>query len=282
MVALNPAVPLIRGSEHAQGLARRAVGVVAERVKLDRHPAVVPGRLDRGEDLGEVDRPGARHEVVVDPLGGDVLDVEMPDVRAQLGIAGGQVFPDAKGVADVEVQTDRRGVHPLGHLKILVGRLQQQPRLGLDEQEDADLVGVLGERLEDLDEQVDRLLPRLPLGDRAARLGGDVRGAEFGAKGQGTLRVVDPDLPVMRLGVDERRVPVRLPAVGDAFIMKALTLENASPCRDIASRIACLASGRSPPARRGGRRPCSSSPRSRSPRSAGRSPRTGTGGRRSS
>ena len=142
-------------------LPRGGVGVVQERVELDRQPAVVAGLADRRDDLGEVDGAGAGHQVVMDPGGRDVLDVVMADVRRQLGDRPGQVLAHAVGVADVEVQADRRGVQPFGDLEILVGRLQQEPRLGLDQEQDAAVVGVLGQRLEDLDEQVDRLLARL-------------------------------------------------------------------------------------------------------------------------
>ena len=54
---------------------------------------------------------------------------------ASLAIAPGQVLADAVGVADVEVQPDRRGVQPFGDFQVLVGRLQQQPRLGLDQEQ---------------------------------------------------------------------------------------------------------------------------------------------------
>ena len=59
-------------------------------------------------------------------------------------------------------------------------------------------MGVLGQGLEDLDEQVDRLLARLARGERPARLGRDVRGAELGAEAQGAPGVVDPDPAVVR------------------------------------------------------------------------------------
>ena len=77
-------------------------------------------------------------------------------------------------------------VHPFGDFEVLVGRLQQQSRLGLDQEQDAErLSACSASGLSDLDEQVDRLLPGLALGDRAAGLGGDVGGAEFGAEAEG-------------------------------------------------------------------------------------------------
>ena len=62
-----------------------ASGSSMERVELDREPAVVTGLADGRDDLGEVDGPCARNQVVVDPRGRDVLEVVMADVRRQLG-----------------------------------------------------------------------------------------------------------------------------------------------------------------------------------------------------
>ena len=118
----------------------------------------------------------------MDPGGGDVLEVVVADVRGQLGDRPGQVFAHAVRVADVEVQADRRSVQSLGHLEVLVGRFQQQVGLGLDQEQDAEVVGVLGQGLEDLDEQVDGLLPRLSRRQRAAGLGRDVGGTQLGAE----------------------------------------------------------------------------------------------------
>ena len=74
---------------------------------------------------------------------------------------------------------------------------------------------MLGEGLESLDEQIDALLPRLTIGQRTARLGRDVRRPQLGTQAQRPTRVIDPNLPVIRLGVDERGVPVRLASVVD-------------------------------------------------------------------
>ena len=76
-------------------------------------------------------------QVVVDPRGRDVLEVVVADVGGELGDRPGQVLAHAEGVADVEVQADRGGVDPLGDLEVLVGRLEQQARLGLDQEQDA-------------------------------------------------------------------------------------------------------------------------------------------------
>ena len=75
------------------------------------------------------------------------------------------------------------------------------------------LLGVLGQRLQDLDEKVDRLASRLAGRERAAGLGRDVRCAQLGAKRKRPPGVIDPDLAVVTLGLDERRMPVGLAVV---------------------------------------------------------------------
>ena len=116
------------------------------------------------------------------PGGGDVFEVVMPDVGRQLGDRPGQVFADAKRVADVEIEADRWRIHSLGDFQVLVGRFQQQVGLGLDQEQDAPVVGMLGQGLQDFDEEVDGLLPRLSRRQRAARLGGDMGRPELGAE----------------------------------------------------------------------------------------------------
>ncbi len=55
----------------------------------------------------------------------------------------------------------------------LIGRLDQQTGLRLDEQQHAFLLGMLGDRLDHLDEQFERRGPGCPWLDRTARFGGD-------------------------------------------------------------------------------------------------------------
>ena len=78
-------------------------------------------------------------------------------------------------------------------------------------------MGVLGQRLQDFDEQVDRGLARLAGCERAAGLGRDVRRAQLGTERKRPPGVIDPDLAIMRLGLDERGMPVRLAAVVDGI-----------------------------------------------------------------
>ena len=87
---------------------------------------------------------------------------------ASLAIARGRSSLTQKAWPTSKFRPIDGAFDPLGDLEVLVGRLEQQARLGLDQEQDAELVGVLGQRLEDLDEQVDRLLPATAPG-RAAR-----------------------------------------------------------------------------------------------------------------
>ena len=171
--------------------------------------------MNRLEDLGEVDRPHAGDEVVVDAGRGDVLDVEVADLTGQLADLGGDVLAHAIRVADVEVEADGRRADAVGDFQVFVGRLDQQTRLRLDEQADAAVLGVLGQRLQHLDEQIHRRLAGLAGRDGAARLGRDVRRAQLGAEGKRPTRVVDANTAIAFVRLDERRVPIRLTVVGD-------------------------------------------------------------------
>ena len=122
---LRPSRPSRAGAQDVHRPLRRGVGVVDERVQLDGQPAVVSGPADRRHDLGEVDRPHARDQVMVDPGGRDVFEVIVAGVGGHLGDRLRQVLAHAEGVADVEVQADRGGVEPLGDLEVLVRRLER-------------------------------------------------------------------------------------------------------------------------------------------------------------
>ena len=135
---------------------------------------------------------------MVDPRRGDVLEVVMADVGRELGDRAGQVLAHAEGVADVEVQADRRGVHPLGDFEVLVGRLEQQARLGLDQEQDAAASWACS--ASGLRTSTNRSIAScrdLARRERPARLGRDVRGTQLGAEAQGAPGVVDPDLAVV-------------------------------------------------------------------------------------
>ena len=99
-------------------------------------------------------------------------------------------------------------------------------------------MGVLGQRLEDLDEEVDRLLPRLAGRERAAGLGRDVGCAQLGAEARGPAGC----------GRSGPGGNARSGSMNDgcqygwrwsltAFIMNALMFENASPVRSIACEM---------------------------------------------
>ena len=74
---------------------------------------------------------------------------------------------------------------------------------------------MLGERLENFNEQVDRLLTALTWNQRTTRLSGDVRSTKLFTKRDGAAGVVDSNAAVVFVRLDERRVPVRLAIVGD-------------------------------------------------------------------
>ena len=103
--------------------------------------------------------PRTGYEVVMDSRGGDIFQVIVPDVRRQFGDGPGKVFANAERVANVEVEADRGGVQSFGDFQVLIGGFQKQVGLGLDQEQDPLFVGVVGERLQDLDEEVDRFLP---------------------------------------------------------------------------------------------------------------------------
>lgn len=143
---------LQKRAQDREGVARRAIGIVQERVKLDGQPSVILRGSDRRDDFGEINGARAGDHVMVHPGRGDIFDMVVADVRGELGNASWKVFTYAEGVADVEVQADRRGVYALGNLEVLIGRLQQQAGLGLDQEQDAELLRVLGQRLQAFDE----------------------------------------------------------------------------------------------------------------------------------
>ena len=126
---------------------RGVVRVVKERVKFDRQPAVVAGGADGRHDCGKIDGAGTRHQVVMHPGGGDVLEVVVANVGRQFGDGAGQVFTHAKRVAHVEIEADRWRIQSLGDFEVLIGRFQQQVGLWLDQEQDAPVMGMVGKRL---------------------------------------------------------------------------------------------------------------------------------------
>src|SRR5262249_36055080 len=151
-----------------------------------------------------------RNEVMMHARWSNILDMVMPRVRGELCDTPGQVFTHAKRVADIEIQADRWSTQPLGNFKVLFGRLQQQTRLGLDQKQDFQVVSMLGKRLQNFDEKVNRLGARLAGRKRTAGLSRDVRCAELGTKRKCPPGMVNANLAVMPLRLDERGMPVRL------------------------------------------------------------------------
>src|SRR5207245_2501539 len=110
-------------------------------------------RADGSQGGGKVDGAFARHQVVMDTRGGDVLQVEMADVRRQSRHGGGRVVADAIEMPDVKIQAHSRRVDVPHQLQKLIGLLDEQTRLRLNEQLHALLFRMGYDRLEHLDEE---------------------------------------------------------------------------------------------------------------------------------
>src|SRR5439155_11002180 len=103
-------------------------------IELDGDPTLIANGANSSQDLGEVDGAIARHQVMMDARGGDVLEVEMANVRRQSRHSGRRIVADTIEMSDVEVQAHGRRVDVLHQLQELVGFLDEQARLRLDEQ----------------------------------------------------------------------------------------------------------------------------------------------------
>src|SRR5262249_30724471 len=92
--------------------------------------------------------------------GGNVFQVEVPNVLRQPAYRRRWLVADAIEMADVEVQGDGRRIDVLHQFQKLIGLLDQEVRLRLNEQENALRFGVLRDRLEHLDKEPKRCRPR--------------------------------------------------------------------------------------------------------------------------
>src|SRR5208283_2329496 len=97
---------LDQGAEYLQCLATCLVGVVLKRIEFDGQPAIISSLADGRNNCGKVDCTGTGDEMVMDPRRRDILNVVMADLWRELQNGSRQVFADAKGMADVEVQPD--------------------------------------------------------------------------------------------------------------------------------------------------------------------------------
>ena len=79
--------------------------------------------------------------MLVDARGGDVLEMIVPRVRGHPRDPILRIFADAIGMADVEIQADPGRIDPLDELQVLAEPLDQQSRLGLDQQLHPALLG---------------------------------------------------------------------------------------------------------------------------------------------
>ena len=108
---------------------------------------------------------------------------------------------------------------------------------------------------------------------RPARSAGSARRSPWPA--ERPLGVLAADRPIVRVGLDPRRMPVRLPRVGHGVHHEAVDVRDlpAMLGQRLADRLLCVrATAR--PARRAARRPALPCPSSRSRRSARSSPRS--------
>jgi hypothetical protein len=92
-----------QGNEPAQACDGGLARILEIGIQLDGHVAVVAGLGQRPAQGDEVDGALAGREVAVLPTGRDVLELDVPDLTAQLADRLGRVLADAVDVADVEV-----------------------------------------------------------------------------------------------------------------------------------------------------------------------------------
>src|SRR5260370_33239321 len=75
-----------------KGGAGRGIGIVYVGIQLDGDPIIIAGCLDGLQGSAEIDGALARNQVVMDPAGGDILEVIMPRVTGQPRHAGWQII----------------------------------------------------------------------------------------------------------------------------------------------------------------------------------------------
>ena len=112
------------------------VGVLVTGVQLDRHPAVVADLLERRQRRGEVDRALAGDQVVVDARRGDVFEVDVADELRRAGGSSSAGSSFTQYEWPMSKFRPRHGDEMLRReLQELVGRLDEQVRLRLDQQQ---------------------------------------------------------------------------------------------------------------------------------------------------
>src|SRR4029079_9408790 len=91
-------------TDELEGLLGDVDRVLLERIELDRHPAGVLVRLERGEDGLVVHRALAGRQVEMDAVGRDVLEMEVGGLLPHALDERRGVLPDAVEMAHVEVE----------------------------------------------------------------------------------------------------------------------------------------------------------------------------------
>jgi hypothetical protein len=184
-------------------------------VELDRRPARVPDVVQRGEHARKIDHPFARCEVLVDAVLPDVFQVNVRDVLGVSADDCGRVVADAEKMPDVAVHADVIVVleEPVLELEVLSRSLDEQPRLGLDREDQILFSGARQDGSDSFSEQLAGGVARqvVPADQRAAGLQGDRCGAERRGEVDAAQRVIDAAFSLSGVALDPRRV-VRVPA----------------------------------------------------------------------
>ena len=172
--------------------------------ELDVDASFVADLAERPHHRGEVHRPLAEHQVLVNALN-HVFDMDVhdpwPPVPEQIGDVA---FLQAMDVAQVDRQLKERVAKSLVELGEALERIDEHAGLGFERQRHAGPLGVVEHRPKGLGEPVHARLSAI------ARVRGPTRAKRTrpGAIGQvdGAAEEIDPDRAAGRVGVHERRV----------------------------------------------------------------------------
>ena len=157
---------------------------------------------------------------------GNVLQVVMLGVRGHPCDPVLWVLPHAIGMADVEIQPHPGRIDAFGELQVLLETLDQQSRLGLDKQENSQRFSQFDARHDFIVENRRGGLPRPAFFQRPAGLGLDRRPAKVLGQLQGPLGMLAADGPIVTVGLDPGRMPVRLPGIGHGVHHEAVDVRN--------------------------------------------------------
>jgi hypothetical protein len=218
-------------AEEAVAFVRRFLRTLGVGVELDGQIAVVVDVAERRSQRDPVEVPFARNHVVV-LAAGEVFDVHVPDSARQPAHGVADVFADDDAVADVEVGAEARVVQSLDPVLQLGDVFEEEPRLELDAEVDAERFGLVEHRSDRLGELLCRLVrrhrPEAPAARDADIVRADVLGKlqraenERGAVGA-----------LLRIGADQARFEVR-------FGRRVLPIAERAIAVDVADRQAEL------------------------------------------